>query len=175
MMSIDDEFKDDIPAPRAMPGGKSAVLGSGMSNKEFDELVAEAFEAIPESFRSKVKNVALLIDDEPSEEVRTSEHLKPNETLLGLYHGIPNTARGDLYGVGMTLPDTITVYRKPILEAAAAEVGATFDWGPPTDPMKRRIRAIVRDTIWHEIAHYFGMDEYEVDARETEGTNEFKP
>ncbi len=137
-------------------------------------MVAEAFQMIPEKFRDKVKNVALLIEDEPSEAMRKSEKLKPNETLLGLYHGVPNTERGDAYGVGMTLPDTITIFRNPILHAAAAEVNATFDWGPPTEPMKRRIRDIIRDTIWHEIAHYFGMDEYEVDEREIAGTNEFK-
>ncbi|MDO8523678.1 MAG: metallopeptidase family protein [bacterium] len=145
-----------------------------MSPKEFEELVAEAFQMIPEKFRDKVKNVALLVEDEPSEAVRKSENLKPNETLLGLYHGVPNTERGEGYGVGITLPDTITIFRKPILDAAAAEVNVTFDWGPPTEPMKRRIRNIIRDTVWHEIAHYFGMDEFEVDAREVEGTNEFK-
>lgn len=145
-----------------------------MNPKEFEELVAEAFEMIPEKFRLKVKNVALLVEDEPSEEVRKRENLKPNQTLLGLYHGVPNTERGEGYGVGMTLPDTITIFRKPILEAVAAEVNATFDWGPPTEPMKKRIRDIIRDTVWHEIAHYFGMDEYEVDAREVEGTNKFK-
>ncbi|MBI3573876.1 metallopeptidase family protein [Candidatus Kaiserbacteria bacterium] len=173
-MPTDSEFNDLPPGAAMSPGGKSAALGKGMPNKEFDALVAEAFEMIPEKFRDKVKNVGLLVDDEPSDEVRKSENLKPNQTLLGLYHGIPATERGDGYGVGMTLPDTITVYRKPILKAAAAEVGATFDWGPPTERMKHRIRDIIRDTIWHEIAHYFGMDEYEVDAREVEGTNEFK-
>lgn len=164
----------DNPRNTAMaPGGKSAARAAGMTMKEFDELVGEAFQEIPEKFRAKVQNVALLVEEEPSEELRKSEKLHPNETLLGLYHGVPLSERGDAYGVGMTLPDTITVFKKPILDAAAAEVSATFDWGPPTEKMKKRIRDIVRDTIWHEIAHYFGMDEYEVDARETEGTNEF--
>lgn len=171
-MSIDEEFKDD--APKAMPGGKSAALGSGVSAKEFDALVAEAFEAVPEKFRAKVKNVALLVDEEPSAEMLRENNVSPGHTLLGLYHGIPATERGAGYGVGATLPDTITVFRKPILEYAAAESGVDFEWGPPTEKMKKRIRDIIRDTIWHEIAHYFGMDEYEVDARETEGTNEFK-
>lgn len=174
-MDIDNEFAEDTPQSSGMsPGRKSAALGSGMSDKEFDALVAEAFELIPENFRAKVKNVALLIENEPSVELRASEKLKPNETLLALYHGVPATERGIGYGVGMTLPDTITVYRKPILDAAGQESGVDFGWGPPNEPMKRRIRDIIRDTIWHEIAHYFGMDEFAVDAREAEGTNEFK-
>ena len=173
-MSIDPEFADDTESKKAMPGGKSAALGSGVSAKEFDALVVEAFEQVPEKFRSKVKNVALLVEDEPSGEILKENNVPPDHTLLGLYHGIPATERGDGYGVGATLPDTITIFRKPILEMAAHEAGADFEWGPPTEPMKRRIRAIIRDTIWHEIAHYFGMDEFEVDARETEGTNEFK-
>jgi predicted Zn-dependent protease with MMP-like domain len=174
-MSIDQEFNDEVKPVKAMPGGKSAALGSGVSDKEFDALVAEAFEAVPEKFRSKVKNVALLIEDEPSEATLKENNVPEGHTLLGLYHGIPATERGDGYGVGATLPDTITVFRKPILDAAAEESGVDFDWGPPTEKMKKRIRDIIRDTIWHEIAHYFGMDEFEVDARETEGTNEFKP
>jgi predicted Zn-dependent protease with MMP-like domain len=175
-MTLDAEFNEtEKETEKAMnPGGKSAARASGMTHKEFDDLVAEAFERIPEKFRAKVKNVALLVEDEPSKETLKENGVPEGHTLLGLYHGIPATERGDAYGVGATLPDTITVYRKPTLEAAEHEAGADFDWGPPTERMKGRIRDIIRDTIWHEIAHYFGMDEYEVDAREVEGTNEFK-
>ncbi len=144
-----------------------------MTPQEFDALVAEAFALVPEKFRAKVKNLALLIEEEPDEETRKEHGLKEGETLLGLYRGIPQTERGDSYGVGPTLPDTITVYRLPILEAAAHEAGVEPDWGLPTEPMKRRIRVIVRDTIWHEIAHYFGMDEFEIGAREETGTNKY--
>lgn len=175
-MSIDSEFNENANTnAKAMnPGGKSAARASGMTDKEFDALVAEAFECIPEKFREKVKNVALLVENEPSAETLRENGIPEGETLLGLYHGIPATERGDGYGVGATLPDTITVYRKPTLAAAAEEAGADFDWGPPTERMKLRIRNIIRDTVWHEIAHYFGMDEYEVDAREADGTNQFK-
>ena len=171
---LGDETESKRPTTAMSPGGKSALRASGVSMKEFEALVAEAFQEIPEKFRAKIKNVALLVDDEPSEELRKSEKLEPNETLLGLYHGVPLAERGGAYGVGMTLPDTITVFKKPILDAVAAEVNADFDWGPPTERMKVRIRHVIRDTIWHEVAHYFGMDEYEVDAREVEGTNEYK-
>ncbi|MBV9349899.1 MAG: metallopeptidase family protein [Patescibacteria group bacterium] len=173
-MSIDSEFLEDDKKNKSMPGGKSAALGSGVPDKEFDALVMEAWDMIPQKIKDKVKNVALLVEDEPSEESRKNEQLRPNETLLALYHGIPATERGVGYGVGMTLPDTITVFRKPIIDAAAQESGIDFEWGGPTEPMKRRIRDIIRDTIWHEIAHYFGMDEDAVNEREEEGTNEFK-
>ena len=148
-----------------------------MTKQEFDRLVSEAFEQVPEKFRAKVKNVALLIEDDPSPEDLQENGVPDGGTLLGLYKGIPLTERGDGYGVGMTMPDTITIYRNPIIRMAAEEsgVGELIAWGEePTEPMKKRIRAIIRDTIWHEIAHFFGMDEFTVDARETEGTNEFK-
>jgi predicted Zn-dependent protease with MMP-like domain len=147
-----------------------------MTPKEFDAIVAEAFALVPEKFRSKVKNVALLVEAEPNDEVRRENNLGPGDTLLGLYRGIPQTARGDGYGVGVTLPDTITIFRDPILEEARYEAGIDPQWGKSeefTTPMKKRVRIIVRNTIWHEIAHYFGMDESEVDEREQEGTNEF--
>src|SRR3990172_3783876 len=89
-----------------------------MTREAFEQLVEEGFLLLPEKFRAQIKNVALLVEDEPSEEVRTQEGLEGEETLLGLYQGIPNTARGDSYGVGPTLPDTITLYQLPIEEAA---------------------------------------------------------
>ncbi len=148
-----------------------------MTKQEFEKLVADAFDQVPEKFRSKVKNVALLIEDEPSEEDLKENGVPQGGTLLGLYKGVPLTERGEGYGVGMTMPDTITVYRNPIIRMAAEEsgVGELVAWGEePTEPMKKRIRAIIRDTIWHEVAHFFGMDEFDVEERETEGTNEFK-
>jgi len=116
-------------------------------------LVEEEFlNAIPEKFRQHIKNVAFLVEDEPSQEVRKQEGLLAGETLLGLYHGIPTPMRGDWYGMGTTMPDTITLYQMPI-ERAALEDGL-------------HIRQIIRETIWHEVAHHFGMDEHTVRHRE---------
>ncbi|HEY4501293.1 MAG TPA: metallopeptidase family protein [Candidatus Paceibacterota bacterium] len=123
-----------------------------MTREEFDKLVEEGFLLIPEKFRAKIKNVALLVEDEPSEEVRRRDGLGEGETLLGLYHGIPNTARGDSYGIGPTVPDTITLFKTPIEEAAGNDA--------------EEVRKIIAETIWHEYAHYFGMDEGEVRLRE---------
>ncbi len=119
---------------------------------DFEKLVAEGFEQLPEWVRNKIKNVALLIEDEPSPDDREAEGLADDETLLGLYKGIPLSERGELYGVGMTLPDTITLYQKPIEQAAEED-------GLP-------VAQVVAETIWHEFAHHFGMDEHEVRERE---------
>lgn len=126
--------------------------GAQMKREEFEKLVAEGYERLPEWIRRKIKNVALLIEDEPSKEVREREGLGDNETLLGYYQGIPLSARGDHYGVGATMPDTITLYKAPILEAAEEDEIDVSD--------------VVADTIWHEFAHHFGMDEHEVRQRE---------
>jgi len=125
-----------------------------MTPSEFEKLVAEGYDQLPQWVREKIKNVALLIEDEPSTELRAREGLGDDETLLGYYHGIPLSARGEGYGVGATMPDTITIFRLPILEAAE-EDGAD-------------VRDVVTDTIWHEFAHHFGMDEAEVRRREKE-------
>ena len=123
-----------------------------MQRKEFEKLVAEGFERLPQWVREKIKNVALLIEDEPSKEDREAEGLDEDETLLGLYKGIPLSERGEHYGVGATMPDTITLYQKPI-EQAAEEDGL-------------EVIQVIAETIWHEFAHHFGMDEHEVQERE---------
>ena len=138
-----------------------------MTREEFEQLVAEEFEnAIPEKFRPHIKNVAFLVEDEPSAEVRATEHLGDNETLLGYYHGVPTPARGDWYGMGTTMPDTITLYQKP-LESEAAECHSNI---LQNDRMtyEECLRRAIRETIWHEVAHHFGMGEHEVRRREDE-------
>jgi predicted Zn-dependent protease with MMP-like domain len=149
-----------------------------MEPEQFEQLVAEEFErAIPEQFRPHIKNVAFLVEDEPSAEVREREALGEGETLLGYYHGIPMPLRGNWYGMGTTLPDTITLYRLPILEEAtdlesqqATADGKTWPSGSErglSGPAGEQcIRKVIRETIWHEVAHHFGMDEGTVSERE---------
>ncbi len=95
--------------------------------------------------------MALLVEDEPSPEDKKAEGLGDDEMLLGLYKGIPLSERGENYGVGITLPDTITLYQVPIEQAAED---------------KKDVREVIAETIWHEFAHHFGMDEHEVQERE---------
>jgi len=139
-----------------------------ISEKEFREIVEKEWDAVPEKFKGRIDNVALLIENEPSEEVRKREHLTMHETLLGLYHGIPESNRGGGYGVGGTLPDTITLYRLPILE----EADEFFRKGP-FSTFRAAVEEAVRETLWHEVGHYFGLYEEEVRTRERKGTNRF--
>ncbi len=123
-----------------------------MQREDFEKLVEKGYEGLPAWVREKIKNVAILIEDEPSEAERWAQGLKRNETLLGLYKGIPLSERGESYGVGMVLPDTVTLYQRPI-EQTAEEDGIS-------------VEQVVAETIWHEFAHHFGMDEHEVRERE---------
>ncbi len=123
-----------------------------MEDLPWERYIEDGVRALPESFRARIVNVALLLEDEPSDEVRIREGLSEYETLLGLYQGVPLPERGDGYGIGPTVPDTITLYKNPILEEAAH------------DP--EQVARVVKETIWHEFGHYFGLDEHEVRARE---------
>lgn len=123
-----------------------------MTLEAFEQKVAEGLTILPARVRKHISNIAVLVEDEPSEEDRRAQHLREDETLLGLYKGVPLSERGEHYGIGATLPDTITLYRLPILEAAKE------DGYPP--------EVVIADTILHEFAHHFGMDESEVHAWE---------
>ncbi len=142
---------------------------SDISKEAFEKIAAQAWNQVPEKFLGHIENVALLIEDEPSKEVRTQENLGPHETLLGLYHGIPESARGEGYGVGVTLPDTITLYRLPILDEAEEFLAQGRSKSFP-----EAVEEAVRETLWHEIGHYFGLEEGQIRVREHRGTNRFK-
>jgi predicted Zn-dependent protease with MMP-like domain len=101
---------------------------------EFDALVERALGRIPKRFRKKLDNVAIVVEKEP-----------PRPGLLGLYHGRPLTVRS--VSDPFPMPDQITIYQGPHERLARN----------PKD-----LEQIVADTVWHEIAHYFGMDEVQV-------------
>jgi predicted Zn-dependent protease with MMP-like domain len=106
----------------------------------FEELVADALDSLPAEFASRIENVEIVVEDEPSPEILAG--LAPGTSLFGLYHGIPLTKRGTY---GNTLPDKISIYRGPI----------TRYWRDP-----ERIRAQIRRTVIHEVGHYFGIPEH---------------
>ena len=149
-----------------------------MTREEFEKIVEEEFPAaVPEKFHHLIRNVAFLVEDEPDAQTRREHDLLQGETLLGLYRGVPHPARGEAYGVGTTLPDTITLYFAPLqeeaiaIQRAAAEMLVTkygLSTGGKDDPFdfEHAMRRAVRETIWHEVAHYFGMDEDQVHRRE---------
>lgn len=124
-----------------------------MPKEEFEALVELGFEQLPDWVKKKIKNVAILVQEDPTYEQLNSQGLDPvHETLLGLYVGVPLSARGVDYGVGMVLPDTIFLFQRPIEVAAEGN--------------REKIKLIVADTIWHEFAHHFGIDEDGVRQRE---------
>ena len=116
-----------------------------MENKEFEELVKRGIEQIPERFRKLMENVAIVVQDMPTEDQLKKVNLPSKNSLLGLYEGIPKTKRGDYYG--NVLPDKITIFKKNIERIAKNE---------------KEIEQRVVRTIWHEIAHHFGLNEKEV-------------
>lgn len=116
--------------------------------RQFERLVAAGIDAIPAQFTAKLNNVAIVIDDTPSAEQLQKAHVHAGWTLFGLYEGIPQTKRANY---SMVLPDKITIFKQPI-EAAARDA--------------EDVKEIVRTTVWHEIAHHFGMNEAEVRAAE---------
>ncbi len=125
-----------------------------MSDEEFEKIVADELDALPETIQKRIKNVAVVIEQEPSPEVRKREGLEGDDTLLGYYHGVPQTSRGVDYGVGAFLPDTITIFKNPVIEEALDS--------------NCSVKKVVYDTLWHEFAHYFGIDEEGVQERERE-------
>lgn len=127
-----------------------------MNDEEFEQYVREGIDAIPERFLMKLKNIAIVVADKPTQTQLEENDISPDSTLLGLYEGIPLTLRGDSYG-GMVIPDKITIFKDPILSEAG------------DDP--KAIRELVRSTVWHEVAHYFGYDDEAILEREKNGEN----
>ncbi len=138
-----------------------------MDKERFSALVTEEFAHVPSRFRARLKNVAFLIEDEPDPQTHAEEALSKGETLLGLYRGTPANARGEGYGIGATVPDTITLYRRPILALATRESGED-------PPPESAVRYVIYETLWHEIGHALGLSEEQVRKRERERTNFFR-
>jgi predicted Zn-dependent protease with MMP-like domain len=139
------------------PLGLLFVILLMMTDERFEQLVSEAIETIPEKFLRRLDNVAIVTAERPSQEQLKQNDIPPGDTLLGLYEGVPLIERGEFYGAGEILPDKITIFKEPILEEAGAD--------------EAKLKEVVRDTVWHEIAHYFGYDDHEIEVREEEGKN----
>mgnify|MGYP001486941419 FL=1 len=117
-----------------------------VTDKEFDEIISQALDELPQQFINKLNNVVITYEDDPSAEQRKKLNLRCNQTLFGLYEGIPLTKRPSasslLSSNVMTLPDKITLFKNP-LQNVSTDM-ADF---------KRQ----TKHTLWHEIAHYFGL------------------
>lgn len=123
------------------------LLQSGylsVDSERFEELVEEALDSIPEELWNSINNLVITVEDWPSRAQLVSSGVPRGHTLLGLYEGVPLTGRSHHYG--MISPDKITIFRGTILRAC-----------PPGN--EDAIRAQVRRTVLHEVAHHFGISD----------------
>ncbi len=97
---------------------------------------------LPEKIRQKMDNVAIVIEDRPSQENLRKVGIRYGNILLGLYEGVPQTKWGK--GFGMMLPDKITIFQESIEKFAKTS---------------EEIKELIKNTVWHEIAHHFGFSE----------------
>lgn len=113
-----------------------------MTRRQFEALVERAMRGLPRKFRAKIANIAVVVEDWADAATLAEMDIEPPDTLYGLYRGIDLTHRDTSYG--NVLPDVITIYQGPIEEDAADE---------------EDMAEIVRETVVHELGHYFGLDE----------------
>lgn len=117
---------------------------------EFEKLIGEALDELPEFFAAAMRNVVVLAAVWPTCRDLALAGVGPGSTLLGLYHGIPLTERGQGYNI--VPPDTITLFQGPIERTTAAEL-------PPGDDYQESLRRAIAHTVVHEIAHHFGISD----------------
>jgi predicted Zn-dependent protease with MMP-like domain len=113
-----------------------------VEQNDFQKLVKKAVSGLPENIRQKMDNVAICVEKRPSPEQLRKLGTRNSGILLGLYEGIPQTKWGK--GFGMRLPDKITIFQESIERLAKTP---------------EAIKKVVKNTVWHEIAHHFGFDE----------------
>ena len=119
-----------------------------VSRQEFEELVNKVVAQLPKDYLARIKNVAFIVDDIPSEEQRRKLLLRSDQTLFGLYEGVPLSER---QGYEKMLPDKITIFQKP-LEYSSENINDLFK--------------NIGKTVWHEVAHYFVLNHDQIRALE---------
>jgi predicted Zn-dependent protease with MMP-like domain len=127
----------------------------------FERLVADALRSIPRRFRDAMHNIAVVVEDEPSAELLDEMEIEPPDTLLGLYQGTPLTERS--WDFGNRLPDRILIFQGPHERDAEDEADLIVAIG---------------ETLIHEVGHYFGMSEEqieEIEERYWRGTDDEDP
>lgn len=117
-----------------------------VTDEEFDHIISDALDQLPQRYLKNLKNLAIVFADEPTPEQRHKLRLHPMQTLYGLYEGAAGAHRIGMNN--MLLPDKITIFKNPI-----AAVSNT----------KAEMIELVRHTVWHEIAHYYGLDHKRID------------
>ncbi len=131
------------PARLVVPeAGKMRRKGIRLSPQDFESEVARALEDIPEPFAKMLDNVAIVVEDEPDAETRAA-----HGPILGLYEGVPLTAGTE--GFEPSIPPCITIFQRPHERACQTLT---------------ELRSEIRETVLHEVAHQFGMDDSDLDA-----------
>ena len=120
-----------------------------MEQRKFDRLVADALASIPRRFRDAMTNLAIVVEDEPSRGLLEEMEIEPPDTLLGLYQGTPLTERH--WDYGNTLPDRILLFKGPLERESEDEEDLVVAIG---------------ETLIHEIGHYFGLSEEQIEEIE---------
>jgi predicted Zn-dependent protease with MMP-like domain len=124
-----------------------------LTDEQFDQLISRAMDELPQEYIRGLHNVAIVMADEPTEVQREKLNLRNDTLLLGLYEGVPRTMRtGNESGL---LPDKITLFKYPILATVNNDAGLF-------EQIKR--------TLWHEIAHYYGLNHDRIDELEQRST-----
>lgn len=113
-----------------------------ISQRQFEALVRQALDSLPGEFYERLQNVDVVVEEAPTREQLRTSALEEDDTLLGLYEGVPLTARENY---GFVLPDKITIFKRPIEEMCES----------PEEVVEE-----VRVTVMHEIAHHFGIDDH---------------
>lgn len=113
-----------------------------MTRRQFEALVDKALRKLPRKFRERISNIAVVVEDWADAETLAEMGIEPPDTLYGLYRGVDLTRRDSFYG--NVMPDVITIYQGPIEEDSADE---------------QEMAEIVRETVVHELGHYFGLDD----------------
>jgi predicted Zn-dependent protease with MMP-like domain len=117
-----------------------------VDRRDFERLVADALASIPRRFRDAMQNIAIVVEDEPSAELLDDMEIEPPDTLLGLYQGTPLTERR--WDAGNNLPDRILIFQGPHEREADDE---------------EDLEIAIAETLIHEIGHYFGMTEEQIE------------
>lgn len=125
-----------------------------LSDSDFDALISRAMDKLPQEYIKGLNNVAIVYADEPDEHQRAKSGLRQGDILLGLYEGIPLTERG--VGYTFVLPDKITLFKHSILMIVRT----------PDELFEQ-----IKRTLWHEIAHYYGLDHDRIHHLEKKGGN----
>jgi len=125
-----------------------------MKQKEFEKLVEGGIAMIPEELKKQIDNVRFVVETRPSEEQVKTLNLEPGNLLFGLYQGIPKSRRGE--GYTFVLPDQIIIFQEPIESVAKSD---------------EEIKKLVKNTVSHEVAHHFGLNEEQVRAIEIKRRN----